>query len=245
MQDVLTIPSVTGVDLNLRIAGPGARSYAFLIDWHIRLLAALVWLLLGSLIVFGTAGAPADADQGVARAYMFGVVVPALALYFLYHPVVELVMAGRTPGKRMAGVRIVRTDGAIPGIGSLLVRNIFRLIDCQPFAYCIGLAVTLFTQHSVRIGDIVAGTVLVYDETEDRALDRFSGAALDRINIEQAEIVRDLLSRWDSLGPGTRASLALRLLDKLGERPGDDSDVALRGALRKLVERPTDAWTKT
>ena len=237
MQDVLSIPSVTGVDLNLRIAGPGARSYAFIIDWHIRLLAALVWFFLGTIAVFGTVGAPADLSAGSGRIYVLGVLMPTLALYFLYHPVIELIMAGRTPGKRMAGVRVVRADGAIPGLGSLLIRNVFRLIDCLPIAYCVGLAVTLFTQHSVRIGDIAAGTVLVYDDPEDRTLDHFNSAALDRIGMEQIEIVRDLLARWDTLGAGTRKQLATRLLDKLGARPAEDSDLALREALELLLER--------
>ena len=41
----LSVQSVTGVDLTLKLAGPGTRSYAFVIDWHIRLLLACAWLL--------------------------------------------------------------------------------------------------------------------------------------------------------------------------------------------------------
>ena len=48
-------------------------------------------------------------------------------------------MRGRTPGKRMAGVRIVARDGGAPSVGALLVRNVFRLIDSLPLLYGVGL----------------------------------------------------------------------------------------------------------
>ena len=48
--DALVVTSPTGVDVELAIAGPGSRAYAFLIDWHIRLLAALAWFVAGALI---------------------------------------------------------------------------------------------------------------------------------------------------------------------------------------------------
>src|SRR5690606_4225634 len=99
------------------------------------------------------------------------VVLPATALYLLYHPVLEVLMRGRTPGKRMAGVRIVKRDGGVPGSVALLVRNIFRLIDFLPFFYFVGLVTTMLTRHCVRLGDIAAGTLLVYDEADPATFD--------------------------------------------------------------------------
>jgi uncharacterized RDD family membrane protein YckC len=233
VQDVIRIASVTGVDLNLRIAGPGARSFAFIIDWHIRLLAAIAWFVAGALMMFGSL----DIADEPPTAFVFIVVLPAAAIYFLYHPVVELLMAGRTPGKRMAGVRIVKTDGAIPGLGAILIRNVFRLIDSLPTAYCLGLVVTVFTAHSVRIGDIAAGTLLVYDEPEDIALDEFSSGALDHMGMQQLELIRDLLKRWDTLNPATRVDLARRLLASLGLEPATIADVDLPAALEAELMR--------
>jgi uncharacterized RDD family membrane protein YckC len=53
MESIVRIPSVTGVDVELKIAGPGGRSYAFVIDWHIRFLAAVAWFLGGTLAYAG------------------------------------------------------------------------------------------------------------------------------------------------------------------------------------------------
>ena len=121
-----TVQGATGVDVNLALAGPGSRSYAFVIDWHIRVLLALAWLIVGMLIVSGSL-----TWRGVKAGGLSALLVaaPALILYFLYHPIVEVFMHGQTPGKRIAGVRVVSRDGGIPGFGAIMIRNIFRLVD--------------------------------------------------------------------------------------------------------------------
>jgi len=86
----LVVDSVTGIDVSLPVAGPGARAYAFLVDWHIRVILALGWFVLGALLYNGrfTLAPPLSND-----ARWFGAVVaPALAIYFLYHHAVELAM---------------------------------------------------------------------------------------------------------------------------------------------------------
>jgi uncharacterized RDD family membrane protein YckC len=149
--------------------------------------------------------------------YVFGVLVPAAVIYYLYHPILEVLMHGRTPGKRIAGVRLVKRDGGIPGPGALLIRNAFRLIDCLPFMYLVGLVATLLTKYSLRIGDVAAGTLLVYDEARpEDVLADLSRASIARLGLGNAELVRDLLARWDEIEPHARAGLARRLLDKLG-----------------------------
>src|ERR1044071_10007580 len=95
----ITLQTVTGVDVELTIAGPGSRSYAFVIDWHIRLLLALSWLLIGHLAYFGGLRMSDNPGSG----YMFWGWLPTMILNFFYHPVLEIAMRGRTPGKRIAG----------------------------------------------------------------------------------------------------------------------------------------------
>jgi uncharacterized RDD family membrane protein YckC len=234
MDTILRVPSVTGIDLELRIAGPGARSYAFVIDWHIRVLAALGWLLAGALATGGAFGAPLEPSTG----YTFGVIAPSATIYFLYHPVLEIVMRGRTPGKRIAGVRIVKRDGGAPGIGALLIRNAFRLVDSLPMFYLVGLGATIVTEQSVRIGDIAAGTLLVYDEARpDEALDGLPLEAVARLGLENAELVRDMLTRWNEIRPQAREDLARGLLGKLRIQEIDATDAGRRAQLEQLIGR--------
>lgn len=214
----ITIQSITGVDVELRIAGAGSRSYAFIIDWHVRLLLAFAWWIAGSYAA--AAGNIFDVFRGEAgfgESYRWVVVMPALAIYFLYHPVLELAMRGKTPGKRMAGVRIVTRTGDIPGPGALLLRNVFRIVDSLPVMYLVGLVAVMFTEANVRVGDMAAGTLLVMDNTtNEKTFGRVSSAmAGHRLDPQSFDLVQELLDRWQVLDDATRATIARSLLAKL------------------------------
>lgn len=213
--DQIAVRSVTGVDMTLSLAGPGSRSYAFVIDWHIRLLLALAWLFVTVVIL------RFDAKLRSHDALVTS--LPASLLYFLYHPVLEVAMRGRTPGKRMAGVRILNRHGGSPSTLALLIRNLFRLIDSLPFIYAVGLICCLITRHHVRIGDMAAGTLLVIDGSEaEKSLDRLESAArASSLPLETLELVDQLLERWDSLEAGHRASIGRALLKRIASARED------------------------
>ncbi len=216
-REEFTIEGMTGVDLSLPIAGPGSRAYAFLIDWHIRALLALAWFVFCMLAVSGELRMPRNSSIWSTVL----IVAPALIIYLLYHPLVELAMRGQTPGKRMAGVRIVNRDGGPPSVGAILIRNAFRLVDMMPGAYVVGLVCTMATAQHVRIGDMAAGTLLVtHTANGHRGLEGLavrghaSGlapAALD--------LVEQLLERWKQLEPGNRRNIALALLQRIEAHP--------------------------
>jgi uncharacterized RDD family membrane protein YckC len=240
--DSLTAASATGVDVSLAIAGPGSRSYAFVIDWHIRFLVALAWFVCAALIVAGTL-APAPGKLAAPR-FALAVLLPAFAIYFLYHPVLELAMHGRTPGKRMAGVRLVTRTGGVPSTGALLIRNVFRIIDSLPAFYVVGLVSCFVTAEHVRIGDLAAGTVLVVDHGEAVAsLDQLGALARDaRIDPAALDLAGELLRRWKDLDSERRAALAHTLIARID--PGADPGLlaaldggALRARLEALVSR--------
>lgn len=234
--DELTVRGVTGVDITVRVAGPGTRSYAFVIDWHIRVLLALAIMLLG---LIGAELLPGATGKLTTRRPMEVAFVLAGLIYVLYHPLIELVMRGRTPGKRMAGVRILTVEGAIPGMGALLMRNLFRLLDALPTMYVVGLSFCIFTARRVRVGDIAAGTVLVLDQgAAAESLSRL-GAVLQRSSLppETLKLAQDLLDRWPALQEDRRATLARSLLVKLGKAPDAASLTELNDdSLRALLE---------
>jgi uncharacterized RDD family membrane protein YckC len=236
MPTILRVPSITGIDIELAVAGPGGRSYAFVVDWHIRVLAAAAWFFAGTFALAGALRALQPGDQGYA-AFIYGVLLPSGAIYFLYHPVLEVVLRGQTPGKRTAGVRLVAlADGGAPSIGALLIRNVFRLVDALPVLYALGLLMTLATKNATRIGDIAAGTVLVYDESRGpRLRDPLQGSAVQRLGLASAELLQDLLQRWPELAPDSRARLARELLGKAGVDLSQTTDDGLEAALRELL----------
>jgi uncharacterized RDD family membrane protein YckC len=230
----LSVDSVTGIDVSLPVAGPGARSAAFLVDWTIRVIIALSWYVVGALIYNGSLSL---VPPGPGNARWFALIAaPASAIYFLYHPVLELAMRGSTPGKRMAGVRIVTRDGGVPGAGALLVRNVFRLVDSLPMFYGLGLVTVVLSRDNLRIGDMAAGTLLVFDREDARlAAQAPEVSSSSRLDTEGADILAELLERWPALSPQARARLARGLLTRYGEDPGDLGDAADDAWLARLA----------
>lgn len=231
MDDQLSVQSVTGVDLTLKIAGPGSRSYAFVIDWHIRLLLACAWLLVAAVAL--QAKITWRSHDGLLS------VLPAAVIYFLYHPVVEVMTGGQTPGKRMAGVRLLARDGSQPSTTALLLRNVFRLIDSLPATYLVGLTTCFLTRQRVRLGDMAAGTLLVLDNTAAEAsllrIERL--AANSQLPLDALELIDQVLERWESLESANRAQLARSLLSRLDPKADAANFAQLSDAkLRALLQ---------
>jgi uncharacterized RDD family membrane protein YckC len=238
----LVVDSVTGVELSLPLAGPGARCYAFLIDWLIRTILFTAWYSAAALIYNRrwSLSAPLSPD---AKWFVL-VVAPAAAIYFLYHVALEIAMHGRTPGKRIASIHIVTRDGSPPSVSALLTRNVFRLVDSLPIAYGVGLVATLVTKDCVRIGDMAAGTLLAYDRANvmlpEHAQPAETGGTQQQRGLatHEVEIADDLLSRWDTLDTVIRHELAIELLSRYGVSITAElqTDAALKARLRDLSQ---------
>jgi uncharacterized membrane protein SpoIIM required for sporulation/uncharacterized RDD family membrane protein YckC len=239
---IIAVPSATGIDARVVLAGPGARSIAFVLDWLIRGALALAWLLVAAWAILGNLDFEIPADSETLW-YLVGA-VPATVIYFFYHPVLEAVMRGRTPGKRMTGLRIVTPEGLVPGSGALLTRNLFRIIDSMPALYVVGLLFVMFGRRHLRLGDLAAGTVLAVERAPFLArlgLDQ-SGAHAE---LQAARVRATQLGR----GRGTEVKDALAVIEdyrraahSLGAARGADTpDEFLEASyadLHDVIHRP-------
>lgn len=224
----IALSTLDAVEVRLDLAGVGSRTYAFLTDWHIRVIAAVV---VGVALHYALELALGPGSAG-SRSIP---VVVAGAIYFLYHPVVEIAQHGLTPGKRLAGVRIVMRDGSPPTTGALLIRNLFRLLDSLPMFYALGLVVMMVTRRPSRIGDLAAGTLVVHAQAKGQGIDqaaRFS----DRMPPQTQQLLEDWLARWKDLDAGPRDEIARRILGTgaLAAPPGLKG-AALRDHVRGML----------
>ncbi|MEG2805676.1 RDD family protein [Stenotrophomonas sp.] len=136
-----------GVPLHLPAAGPVPRALAWLVDFMVRIGALMVLSIpLAFLGGFG---------QGLYLALMF--------LLMWAYTIVQEALWGRTLGKRAFGLRVVAHDGAPIGWMAAITRNLLRTVDMLPFGYALGLLSSLFDPHGRRLGDLVAGTVVIHD----------------------------------------------------------------------------------
>lgn len=143
-----------GVEIRLRVAGPMLRAGAYLIDFLIRVMLLLAGVLLSSL-------AGLALGDKVANGLML---LAWFLLDWLYPVVFEAGRRGATPGKRLMGLRVVQASGSPITVGQAVVRNFLRFIDSMPFfTYAFGMASCLASKRFQRLGDLAAGTVVVYD----------------------------------------------------------------------------------
>jgi hypothetical protein len=153
--------------------------------------------------------------------------LPTLFLYFFYHPVLELALRGRTPGKRIAGVRLVTREGDIPGAGALLLRNVFRLLDSLPICYIVGLITVMFTDHHVRVGDLAAGTLLVMDHDSTAGAFATTAGTRNGLSPQAVDLIQELLDRWPTLDEQNRGTIARTLLARVEPQLSADELVRL------------------
>ncbi len=141
------IETPEGVELHLRAAGPIPRALAFSIDLSLRI---FIYIVLSMVL---------------ALAGRMGKGIFLIAFFFLewFYPVLfEVYWQGETPGKRMLGIRTLNDNGTPIGWSASLVRNLLRAVDFLPFFYAFGLISTLVTRNFKRLGDLAAGTLVVY-----------------------------------------------------------------------------------
>ncbi|MFP4611445.1 MAG: RDD family protein [Thiohalophilus sp.] len=239
MDETIRVTSAGGVELDYEVAGLGGRSFAFIIDWHIRIILALAWFLPLNFLVFNSFDSSViaeviDDSKTMAMLFIFLVLLPTFVIYFLYHPLLELMMSGRTPGKRMAGVRVISKEGSAASAGAILVRNVFRLLDSFPGGlYFLGIMAAMFNKKNLRLGDLAAGTVLIYEQKSSRRgiEELIGGEQSSGLSTRQRELAIELSERWTQLDSNTRVELAEKLLTRLGYDTHQDAQWTRRDAL--------------
>jgi uncharacterized RDD family membrane protein YckC len=247
-EDRVTIATPEGVDLDLRLAGLGSRFSAQAIDLVIE--AVLI-------IAAGLALEGADAFSEGAVASGVGAAVFSVVFFLVilgYDVLFEVLASGRTPGKRWTGLRVVRTGGEPIRFLASTIRNLFRLIDFLPFSYLVGSISILVTRRNQRLGDLVAGTLVVRERGGELGRRRRRGSQLppvpaappdvfadlpwdvSAITQEELGAVRSFLERREGLTWEARAKLARTLAEQLRAKvPGADASLAHEGFLERLA----------
>lgn len=154
-----------------RVAGPFGRVMALLLDLTVLLLLYGA-IAIGAMMLLGALGLP-----GVGQ---FFALVGVFLLYWFYGGFFEAVWNGQTPGKRMMGLRVLRTDGRPINALQAVLRNLLRLVDALPWAYIpqmiadeypiiyptylVALVCMTLTRRRQRVGDLAVGTMVVVEE---------------------------------------------------------------------------------
>ena len=201
------------------VAGVGSRVLAGLIDVAITL-AVFIGIMIAA-IVTGSRSPVRTSDPSVA----FGVTMLLLlqfALQWGYYVLFEALADGQTPGKRLMHLRVVREGGYSITFGASAARNLMRAIDMQPFlVYAVGMASVITTRRSQRLGDLVAGTLVVREAattaptiTRRSALQRAPAALATALTSDEFELLDRFVQRRMEFGFEQRDALAHRLVTR-------------------------------
>jgi len=141
------IATPEGVELRLPLAGLAPRSLAWLVDALIKFALFII-----ASIVLGFLG-----DLGTGM-----ILVSAFLLLWFYNVLFEVFNHGATPGKKALGLRVTNINGTPVGWSGSLIRNLIRAVDTLPGCYAFGCISVLVSDRFQRLGDLAAGTVVVY-----------------------------------------------------------------------------------
>jgi uncharacterized RDD family membrane protein YckC len=218
-----------------RVAGPARRFLAYLLDLIICYTAFVVVSFIILLVAIGTAAATNAAESAIAAG--IGVLLVILfAIQWVYFAVLEA-WRGRTPGKAALGLRVVTTTGRPIGLRAAALRNVLRAADALPLAYTAGLLslaglVSMsVTRRFQRLGDLVAGTIVVVPERASVAAplvlwppaQPYELAQLPeevRLDAEERLAIEMFLRRRARLGRARELELAQMIASPLAERFG-------------------------
>lgn len=255
MQDSLSqtvdIETPELVVLSYTIAGLGSRVYAALIDLVICALAMIAFLI--GLVVL-VARSPVSVRSGTSPSTAWALAILILmqfAILWGYYLLFEALNDGQTLGKRFLRLRAVRDGGYSIGFSASAVRNLMRIVDLQPlFTYAIGIGSILFTKSGKRLGDIVAGTIVVRETLVGQpapvtAETSHSPSAAAVVSAQLSDPEFALLERWGerrmALEPERRRQLTDQVATRLRHALPPDATSGASGSLVRLLDAERQA----
>jgi uncharacterized RDD family membrane protein YckC len=240
--DQLSIETPELVAIEMPLAGIGSRFIALLVDY-------LIWgagfLVLFFLVVLLLPGIHAFSKISAQWAVALAVFVVFL-LNWGYFTLFEAFWNGRTPGKRVARIRVIQRTGQAIGLFESMARNFVRYIDQFPFFYAVGVVCVFVTKQHQRLGDLAAGTLVVRDRDPETPLWGESGSrtftaqafvpsaprpepqatlnlpatSIARLSAADLEVLEGFFSRRLDMSLPTRQALAFRIASAIQAKSG-------------------------
>ena len=159
----LSIDTPELVSIEMPIAGIGSRFIAVLVDYLILTVGGFALALI-LIVVFAAVHVFAHWSENWIMAFVFILMFLANWGYFA---IFEAFWNGRTPGKRAVKIRVIHRSGRAMSFLEALARNLVRFVDYLPGFYAVGVISIFLSKQNQRLGDMVAGTLVVHDREID------------------------------------------------------------------------------
>ncbi|MGH9789507.1 MAG: RDD family protein [Candidatus Acidiferrales bacterium] len=218
--DKLTIETPEQTALELPLAGIGSRFLALGVDYLIQFIAFMALLILYTNIIIPWPWLAQWAE--VIFIFVFFFLSQAYFAFF------EAFWNGQSPGKRYTRLRVIKEDGRPVGVADAVARNLLRIVDWLPGIYVVGIVTMMLNRQNKRLGDYVAGTVVVHEKPFEEMqlawdLAERPGAPLfhaSRLSPEEFSLVETFLQRRSHLSDDVRRDMARQIADRVAEKLG-------------------------
>jgi uncharacterized RDD family membrane protein YckC len=216
--DKLIIETPEQTALEFPLAGIGSRALALAIDSLLQLGVLVVLGILAGIISY--AGfLPQFGKQWTYAILIF----LAFVSQFGYFAFFETVWNGRTPGKKWTRLRVITDSGQPIGAQAAILRNLMRTVDELPALYAVGIVTSLLSPQNKRVGDYVAGTVVIHEKPAEGGRVMWDSPAVPMLaappsrilNHAELQLVEAFLERRASLQEEVRRSMARQIADRL------------------------------
>jgi uncharacterized RDD family membrane protein YckC len=223
--DQLKIDTPEQIALELPLAGIGSRFLAIAID---TLIQGALYLLAG-ILFFLILGLGASMIWFIPRTVgpAVGIFI-VFAIYWGYFAIFEIVWKGQTPGKRAAGIRVIKESGRPMNVFEAVGRNLMRAVDVLPGIYGVGVVCMMLNRQSRRLGDFVAGTVVVHEKPTEEVRPVWNTTSnvasatggLGPVSADELVLIEAYLSRRFDLDPEVRLRTAIQIADRIKAKTG-------------------------
>jgi uncharacterized RDD family membrane protein YckC len=221
------------VHLKFKIAGIGSRATAQIIDWII--LGLLNFTIFFISIKINNRFLD---DIGGLTSYFWAIII---ILFFLltwgYFAFYEFFNSGRTIGKWLMGIRVIQDNGQTITFMSSFIRNLLRIVDFLPGMYLLGILMIFFHPTHKRVGDLVAGTIVIYERKRKKKRKDSFQKELERRHIQPGRIQLD---DWSKKKIGTREWNILKTFmerrQSLGAADREKLTLQVAGVLFPLIQ---------
>lgn len=245
--EMLNIDTPENVAFGYNVAGIGSRFLAALVD---TTLIAIIQLIVVGASAYALNATKLMSDLGAWASAIFSLL--AFLLFWGYYIFFEMLWNGQSPGKRWAGLRVIRTDGTPVTLAESIIRNLVRLIDFLPLGYGVGVVAMFVNNQSRRLGDLAAGSLVVHDGGDISVQSIASrghvaipsnlptldpNLPIERLEQQDIQILEDFLARRNEL-VNTQAlavEILKRLYNHMGLEPPEDTSLPVGRLLAILA----------
>lgn len=235
--------------MQFAIAGVGSRFLALAIDTVVQVFV----MAAGALILFLLSLAGLFRGWKMTSLWiMAGLIAFFFLLYFGYFAFFEILWGGQTPGKRSIGIRVIKDTGRPLSAAETIGRNLLRIVDQMPGFYAVAVVTAMLNAQSKRLGDFVAGSIVVREKSLNEIRRSWSTTAVtssrsflgaNRLTAEEVALIETFLVRRDDLAPDVRFRMAHEILRRLESKLTltDDDRAGVESTLRALIQESRSA----